>query len=320
MNTSVIRIVIVAFLIIGVLGSIRKPVFASNIPISSLESTLSVLPHRSGGVKTENRPEEPEGSGIAVLEGGYVATAAHVLIGSEAVRVRLHDGRVIPARIVGQDRVTDIALLKIDETVEPFTMAKSAELGERVCTVGNQFGLGLSITCGVVSATHRTNAGFNPIEDFVQTDAVVNPGASGGALVNGAGQLVGMLSGIFTKGSDADVGVNFAVHGHFLMRVIEDLKNHGRVRRAKSGMVVQALDLSELAVRTGVRVLRVSSGKPAAEAGLKPGDVIVSMAGRKIRYPSDVSAIVYAHRPGDVILLERERDGETSRISLTLGE
>lgn len=318
MSLVIHKIVIVVTLMLAVVAGSADRAFADGSFSPSLASTLSILPHRTGDVTSENRPEEPEGSGIAVLKGGYIATAAHVLTGAEAVHVRFFDGRILPARIVGQDRFTDIALLQIDEAVEPFPVAARTTMGQRVCAIGNQFGLGLSLSCGVVSAVHRSNAGFNPIEDFVQTDAVVNPGASGGALVNENGQLVGMLSGIFTKNSDADVGVNFAVHAPFLMRVVEDLKAHGRVKRAKSGMVVQPLTLSERATRTGVRVLRVSPDKAADRVGLSPDDLIVAMTGRKIRHPSDVSAIVYSHRPGETITLERERDGQIDLVHLTL--
>jgi len=324
MKTKINLILIALILGMASLSGGAATGVAADFHTSALESTLSILPVRlsgsSGSAVSESRPEEPEGSGVVVFDGRYVATAAHVLNGADRVRVRMHDGRVAWARIVGQDRFTDIALLHIGDTLPPFVVSEDVSVGDDVCTVGNQFGLGLSITCGVISAVHRSNAGFNPIEDFIQTDAVVNPGASGGALINDHGRLVGMLSGIFTKDSDADVGVNFAVHGPFLMRILEDLKDHGRVRRAKSGMVVQALSLVEREDQTGVRILRIAADSAAARAGLRPDDVIVTMAGRHIRYPSDVSAIVYGHRVGDAITLERERDGVLSSVDLILGE
>ena len=295
--------------------------FASEFPAVVLKSTVSVLPIRAGIVSDIGvKPEEPEGSGIAVFDGSYIATAAHVLSGAEQVRVRLTDGRILPASIVGQDDLTDIALMRISTPLPPFSIIDVAILGAEVCTVGNQFGLGLSVTCGVISAIHRSNAGFNGIEDFVQTDAVMNPGASGGALVNGDGKLLGMLSGIFTKGSDANIGVNFAVHGKFLMRVLEDLKDYGRVKRAKSGMVVQTLELDDLETQTGVRVVRVAANSAAWKSGLRPNDVIVAMVGREILYPAHVSAIVYGHRAGDSIPVEIVRNGHNQLINLILGE
>ncbi len=307
---------------IGVTPGSYRTIHAAEFPVLALESTVSVLPHRSSGNNSSSENsghlEEPEGSGIAIFNGSYIATAAHVLSGAEKMSVRLHDGRIIPAVMVGQDRFTDIALLKITYPLASFTLAESPGIGEPVCAIGNQFGLGLSVTCGVVSALHRSNAGFNPIEDFIQTDAVVNPGASGGALVNKQGHLVGMLSGIFTKDSDANIGVNFAVHTGLLERVLLDLKDHGRVVRAKSGMVVRPLELSELEVQTGVRVVRVASESAADIAGLLPDDVIVTMNERKILYPSDVSAIIYEHKAGDVIPIEIIRGEIKKSILLKL--
>jgi len=296
------------------------PAIAGDFPVSALESTVSVLPHRTEMSSDESLMEEPEGSGIAVFDGSYIATAAHVLIGAEEIDVRLNDGRILPARIVGRDAATDVALLRINTSIPPFVHGDAATVGVRVCSVGNQFGLGLSVTCGVVSAVHRSNAGFNPIEDFIQTDAVVNPGASGGALIDEAGRLVGMVSGIFTKNSDANIGVNFAVNSAMLRRVLDDLKDHGRVRRAKAGMVVKELELVERETQTGVRVVRVAPNSAAGRAGLRPNDVIVTMAGRKVHYPGDANAVVYSQRPGDLLPLEIVRDGQGQRINLMLDE
>src|SRR5690606_40595555 len=127
-----------------------------------------------------------------------------------SISVRLPDGHHVPAEVVGRDAATDLALLRVEAELPPLPLAPDPALGAPVCAVGNQFGLDLSVTCGVVSALHRAGTGFNPVEDFVQTDAVVNPGASGGALVDGEGRLVGLLSAIFTMESDANIGVNFA--------------------------------------------------------------------------------------------------------------
>lgn len=314
---------LIAFIMVFVtilVGGTQSPVFAGEFPGSVLESTVSVLPRRTETVSDGSRPDEPEGTGIAVFDGTYIATAAHVLIGATQVGVRLNDGRILPARIIGRDGATDIALLRINAPIVPFIMADTPLLGAPVCSVANQFGLGLSVTCGVVSAVHRANAGFNPIEDFIQTDAVVNPGASGGALINGDGRLVGMLSGIFTKNSDANIGVNFAVHAALLGRVLDDLKDHGRVRPAKSGMVVQALEVRERETQTGVRVVRVATDGAAWRAGLRPDDVIVTIGVRKIQYPAEVSSIVYGHRPGDMITLGIARGGQSQLINLTLDE
>lgn len=309
-------------LVIGFTWGSLPGASAATFPSSVLESTVSVLPQR-GYVTPETsvgveRPKEPEGSGIAVFDGTYIATAAHVLTGAGEVSVRLNDGRVLPAEIAGQDRFTDIALLKIKIKIPSFTIAEDVGLGESVCSVGNQFGLGLSVTCGVVSAVHRSNTGFNPIEDFIQTDAVVNPGASGGALINERGHLVGMLSGIFTKGSDANIGVNFAVHTELLIRVLDDLKNYGRMQRVRSGLVVRSLEASEMEMQTGVRIVGITDKSSAARAGLQLNDVIVTMKERNILYTGDVSAIVYAHRSGDSIPMTVIRDAQRRHVDLVL--
>ncbi|MGI9384616.1 MAG: S1C family serine protease, partial [Methyloligellaceae bacterium] len=144
-------------------------------------SVVSVLPTWPPDVK---RSEEPEGSGVAVLDGATVVTALHIVDRATSIRIRTAKGRIVPAKLVGLDRATDIAILSIDTPLPPLSLAsEDPALGQPVCAVGNAFGLGLSVTCGVVSGVHRAGMGFNVIEDFVQTDAAVNPGASGGALV-----------------------------------------------------------------------------------------------------------------------------------------
>ncbi|MHA1600812.1 MAG: S1C family serine protease, partial [Alphaproteobacteria bacterium] len=179
-----------------------------------LDSVVTVLPlwpgfERDGQVR---RPpgSSPEGTAVAIRPGGYLVTALHVVDRATEITVRLPDGREVPARLVATDISTDLALLAIDVDLPILETAPEPTLGDPVCALGNQFGLGLSVTCGVVSGLHLSGVGFNPVEDFVQTDAAVNPGASGGALVDGQGRLVGILSAIFTKVSDANIGINFA--------------------------------------------------------------------------------------------------------------
>ncbi|MFP6744999.1 MAG: trypsin-like peptidase domain-containing protein [Alphaproteobacteria bacterium] len=147
-------------------------------PAEVVESVVSVLPEWPDG---DALPERPEGSGTVVLPGGYIATNVHVLGRATAINVRLHDGRILAAEIIGRDPPTDIALLKIDMDLALLVPGPEPALGDKVCALGNPFGLGLSLSCGVVSALHRTGTGFNPMEDFIQTDAAVNPGGSGGA-------------------------------------------------------------------------------------------------------------------------------------------
>ena len=171
----------------------------------------------------------PEGTGVAILEPGLIVTAAHVVARATEVAIRDHQGQRVAAEILAVDPASDLALLKVELPTAPITIAEARPAnGTHVCAIGNAFGLDLSITCGIVSANARSGIGFNPIEDFIQTDATVNPGASGGALVNEEGQLVGLVSAIFTKESDANVGVNFAVSTELLLRRVEIMLEKAR--------------------------------------------------------------------------------------------
>ena len=300
-----------AFLALTVLLLAAAPALA--FPAEVLGSVVSVLPEWPSD---EPLPERPEGSGTVVLPGGYIATNLHVLGRATTVKVRLNDGRILTAEIVGGDPLTDIALLKLALDLPLLVPGPEPAFGDRVCALGNPFGLGLSLSCGVVSATRRTGTGFNPIEDFIQTDAAVNPGGSGGALLDGEGRLIGLVSAIFTKRSDANIGVNFAASRALLMRVVEDLAAHGRVIRGASGLRVSDLEDAARGAIAGARVARASGA--AATAGLIFGDVITAIAGRAIRRASDVASALQLHRPGDAIAVAFSRDGERRATTLRL--
>lgn len=291
-----------------------------------LKSVVSVLPEWPGfesapagrDSRPQNRLKNPEGTAVAVLPGGYLATNVHVIGRAEKIKIRLDDGRIMAAEIVGRDSPTDLALIKapIDLPVPAF--ASEPALGARVCAVGNQFGMGLSVTCGVVSALHRTGTGFNEIEDFIQTDAVINPGGSGGALVDDGGRLVGLVSAIFTKDSDANIGVNFASSMNLVMRVMGDLRDRGRVVRGEPGFGVRELTMAERATLTGAAIDRIARGGPAIAAGLEVGDVITAIGGRPIQRASDVTSAAHMARPGEAIDIAFSRSGEAQKARLTL--
>lgn len=274
-----------------------------------LDSVVSVLPDWPSEDGRAAPTEAPEGSAVVIMEGGLLATNAHVLGRARTAKVRLRDGRLVIAEIIGRDPLTDLALIRVDIDLPVPATAPVPALGNAVCAIGNQFGLGPSVTCGVVSAVRRTGTGFNPIEDFVQTDAAVNPGSSGGALVDGEGRLVGLLSAIFSKGSDANIGVNFATSIRLVRRVVEDLRDYGRVNRGKSGVRVVDLTDDERAVTAGAKVIHVNRDGAAAAAGLASGDVIVEIDGRPMRRASDVSSAVYLRRPGEILAIGLLRDG-----------
>jgi S1-C subfamily serine protease len=287
-----------------------------------LDSVVSVLPlwpgYEEGRMAGGAPMEEPEGTAVAIRAGGHLITALHIVDRARAITVRLADGRLRPAELIGRDRATDLAVLKIadDLPVPPF--GSEPGLGAPVCTVGNPFGLDLSVTCGVVSGLRRSGVGFNPIEDFIQTDAVVNPGASGGALVDGEGRLVGILSAIFTKQSDADIGVNFAVSLAMVRRVADDLITLGRVRWADPGLALVELPRPERQELIGVRILDVEPDGDAERAGLRAGDVITAVAGRPARNVEGAMAGIHLHRPGDTLEIALIRDGMPGTLALTL--
>lgn len=282
---------------------------------SALDSVVSVLPTWIG------RPanaDEPEGSGVVIGDGRTVVTAAHVLGNAKNVLVRTRDGDVVNARIKAADKVTDLAVLVLDAPLVALRFAGDAKVGQPACVIGNAFGLGISMTCGTVSAVNRAGVGFNTIEDFVQTDAAVNPGASGGALVDAQGRLIGVLSAIFTKKSDANIGVNFAVSAPLVERVVAGLEKNGQIAWHFAGLGLKAYPGKGNIGRLAAEVLRVRAGSAAELAGLKPGDRIVRAAGRRIRKPQELRGALARLKPGDKIVLEYVRGGEKARTELMM--
>ncbi|MGB0683678.1 MAG: S1C family serine protease [Magnetovibrionaceae bacterium] len=304
---------------LGLTGSL--PAFAADIRLdrSILQSVVSVLPVLDDEEQA-NRQGNPEGSGTVVFEGGYIATNFHVLGRAETARVRTHDGRVLDARIIGRDGATDIALLKVEADLPvPAFRLEAPALTETVCAVGNAFGFDLSVTCGVVSAVHRTGTGFNPMEDFIQTDAAANPGNSGGGLFDREGRLVGMVSAIFADASDMNVGVNFATSTRLLLRITGDQKDDGRVSRGVSGLRVGPLSRAQRVKTNGVAVKRILDRGGAQASGLREGDIITQIEDRLIRQGSDVTSVFSLHRPGDVLTIRYLRGGEAATARLQLG-
>jgi S1-C subfamily serine protease len=310
------------FFIAAGLAMVLAAVPVRAFEVKVLESVVSVLPlwpgHERGGQGQVPPGSAPEGTATAIRDGGYLVTALHVVARATAITVRLPDGREVPAQLIGRDPATDLALLKVAVDLPPLPAAPEPVLGAPVCAVGNQFGLDLSVTCGVVSALHRSGTGFNPIEDFVQTDASVNPGASGGPLVDAQGRLVGVLSAIFTKDADADIGVNFAASVALVRRVTDDLIDRGRVIRARSGLRVADLELAERARLVGARVLSVVPGGAAEAAGIAAGDVILRVGARPVPKASDVVSALQLYRPGDRISVTVVGGGAKRDIEIEL--
>lgn len=287
----------------------------------ALPSTVSVLPVWPGyeqGGRGAPPGTAPEGTGFAIAPGGRIATALHVVARAERIDVRLADGRVLPAELAAADPASDLALLTVAEDLPLLADGGEAALGQEVCALGNAYGLGLSLSCGVVSATRRTQAGFNAVEDFIQTDAAVNPGMSGGPLLDRQGRLLGLLSAIFTGKTDGNLGVNFAVSRALLARVMDDLIEFGEVRRGSAGLQFGDLPLEQRRERAGALAAAVRPGGPADKAGLAEGDLVLAVGERPVRQASDARTALQLARPGDVVSLTLWRDGVETAVELVL--
>lgn len=289
----------------------------------AMQSVVSVLPVwpglPQGGGPNVPAGSAPEGTGVVLDAAGHVGTAYHVVDKAESIAVRLADGRILPAALVGADGATDIAVLKVDVALPAFADAGEPGLGDPVCAIGNAFGFDLSVTCGIVSALRRTGMGFNAIEDFVQTDAAMNPGSSGGALIDDHGRLVGMLSAIITKNSDADAGFNLAVSRRLLRRVTDDIIARGAVDRSISGIGLAGLPTEQRREGTGVLVRTVRTGGPGDAAGLRQGDIVRSIDGRRVDRPTDAITALYLRRPGEAAEITYFRAGRVAETRLVLG-
>jgi serine protease Do len=268
-----------------------------------------------------------QGSGFIIDPSGYVVTNNHVVGQAESVRVELADGRDLPAKVVGTDPKTDLALLKIEAgdnlpTVK-FGDSDKLRVGEWVLAMGNPFGLGGTATAGIVSARGR-QIGAGPYDDFIQTDAPINPGNSGGPLFNTAGEVVGVNAAIFSP-SGGNIGIGFAVPSALAQNVVAQLQQSGKVERGWLGVSMQRLDqdlASALAIKEskGVLIGGVEPNGPAAKAGVQPGDVVTAVDGRAIVIPRDLAEAVAGVKPGGVVTLQLLRDGRPVEQRVTLGQ
>lgn len=282
--------------------------------------------------RTPNRERKGSGSGVIISEDGYIVTNCHVVSGASKIRVTLNNDAEYDAEIIGSDPVTDVALVKINaKGLKKLDFADSDKLrlGEWVLAIGSPLGIQLrsTITAGIVSAKGRSipdGSGQFKIESFIQTDAAVNPGNSGGALVNRAGKLVGINTAIVsTTGSYS--GYSFAIPSNMVARVVADLKKYGSVRRARLGITMQEIDQKKadelkLSSKDGVYVVEVTNGSAADKAGLKEGDVIVAIDGTSVKGASSVQEKIGSYRPGDTANIKYIRDGKTRTATVRFAE
>lgn len=268
------------------------------------------------------------GSGVIMSPDGYIVTNHHVVERSTDIKVTLADKREYKAKLIGSDPSTDIALIKISATALPFVVfgnSDSVRVGEWVLAVGNPFNLTSTVTAGIISAKGRNInilGGGASIESFIQTDAAVNPGNSGGALVNSAGELVGINTAIITESGNYE-GYSFAVPSNLVQKVVRDLREFGTVQRAYLGVGIEDLDNDNaidlgLPNAQGVYVTRVTPGGAAEEVGLKVGDVIFSINNTPTRSTPELQEIVGRLRPGDQVGVEYWRDGRKVKTTMTL--
>jgi Do/DeqQ family serine protease len=264
------------------------------------------------------RVETSLGSGVIFSEQGYILTNHHVISGADAIQVFLRDGRSAPARLIGSDPETDVAVLKIDLPKLPvITLGQSdkSHIGDVVLAIGNPFGVGQTVTMGIVSATGRSKLGINTFENFIQTDAAINPGNSGGALVDASGDLIGINTAIFSQ-SGGSVGIGFAIPISLAKDVMEQIIQHGRPQRGWLGIEGQPLT-PELGAALkippdtkGVVVTGLLRGGPADRAGLQPGDVIVSINNDLLKDARQALGLIAQRKPGEKIRLQIVRAGK----------
>ncbi|HEY3067824.1 MAG TPA: Do family serine endopeptidase [Methylomirabilota bacterium] len=279
-----------------------------------------------GGPPAAAQPRQSLGSGFVVSRDGYIVTNVHVVRDASEIVVRLADQGQHRAQIVGLDPTTDIALLKIEAgglTVLPFGDSDKLEVGEPVMAIGNPFGLDQTVTSGIVSAKERF-IGSGPYDDFIQTDASVNPGNSGGPLVDARGALVGINTAIFSQ-SGGSVGIGFAIPVNLAKQVLPQLRATGKVTRGYLGVAVtpvtpDAAQSLKLAARRGALVTDVVRGSPAAQAGLESGDVITAFQGQSIQDPHDLTRRVAGTPPGTRATLEVVGARGKRNVTTTLGE
>lgn len=291
---------------------------------------------RSNGGRSQRRYQTPPrhgaGSGVIISTDGYIVTNNHVVEEADELMVKLNDNREFKARIIGMDKNTDLALIKIEgEDLPAISIGNSDNLkvGEWVLAIGNPFSLTSTVTAGIVSAKARTlGASAEGIESFIQTDAAINPGNSGGALVNARGELVGINAMIYSQ-TGSYAGYGFAIPTSIMNKVVDDLKKYGTVQRALLGITGQDVSIYidaqkakgndvDLGTVTGVYVAEVSADGAAAAADLKAGDVILSIDGKTIDKFGELQEALVNHRPGDKVTVTYIRDKKKHTATLTL--
>jgi serine protease DegQ len=276
----------------------------------------------------QQRPQMGLGSGVIVSPEGYVLTNNHVVAGATEIRVQLADGRDTPARLVGTDPETDLAVLRITlpaplPVIHP-GKADELQVGDVVLAIGNPFNVGQTVTSGIISALGRTQLGLSTFENFIQTDAAINPGNSGGALVDVQGRLVGINTAIYSRTGGGSLGIGFAIPVDSAYQVLEALVKDGKVSRGWLGVITgdinaEVVETLKLSVEHGVLVKEVFKASPAAKAGLEAGDVVTEVAGQPVRSPRELVNVVAALKPESQTLITVQRGKDALKLPLQVG-
>jgi Do/DeqQ family serine protease len=268
------------------------------------------------------------GSGVVVSAEGYILTNYHVIEGADEIEVALYDGRKFKAKAIGTDPESDLAVLKIaaDSKLPAITFAAADTLrvGDVVLAIGNPFGVGQTVTSGIVSALGRTHLGINTFENFIQTDAAINPGNSGGALVDAGGHLVGINTAIYSQ-SGGSMGIGFAIPVSLVKSVMEQIIKTGTVTRGWVGVEVQEVtpELAEsfrLPSTSGALIAGVMRGSPADKAGIKPGDLLVAIDGKPVTDAQVMLGLIAALAPGQQARFNLRRDGKEVELAIAIGK
>ncbi|HEX2825224.1 MAG TPA: Do family serine endopeptidase [Burkholderiales bacterium] len=280
------------------------------------------------GFDAQTRKSTNLGSGVIVSDQGYILTNSHVVEAADEIEVALADTRRAKAKVVGTDPETDLAVIKIDLPTLPsiaFGQSDQARVGDVVLAIGNPFGVGQTVTLGIISATGRSHLGINTFENFIQTDAAINPGNSGGALVDTGGQLIGINTAIYSRApGGASLGIGFAIPASTAKQVLEQIMESGHVTRGWIGVGVQDMtkELSEsfkLPEIRGALITEVFRGTPADKAGIRLGDILVAVEGKPVTDSSTMLNLVAALNPGKQATFRLVRAQQETEIKVTVG-
>lgn len=274
----------------------------------------------------EKRTQTSLGSGVIASPQGFVLTNNHVIAGADEIQVLLQDGRSIQASVVGVDKDTDLAVLRIDLDGLPsidVSTADNLRVGDIALAIGNPFGVGQTVTLGIISATGRNQLGINRYEDFIQTDAAINPGNSGGALINAYGELIGINTAIYSR-SGGSQGIGFAIPASVAANVMQQIIEQGHVERGWLGIEAQDLtpklaDSFQLKGIHGMLIAGVMRGGPADAAGIQPGDVITTIDGEEIENARAAMSQIAQSGPGTRFKVSGIRDGQAFKTTVTTG-